>query len=154
MLVSFSPTPETPGSERLSRLEGQRKASALQVAAVLGLAPAPYGPGQCSLTTLRCIRASPLPGLAGPALSDLCHQGACLCLTCVVDDEASIAHRGVAAEGEEEAVAAALNAAWELGAIEASYEGAERVRSVVDMEEVIARLQVKARNKNIPPPPR
>lgn len=83
---------------------------------------------------------SPLPGLAGPALRTLGRQGS----TCVVDDEAGTAHGCVTAEGEEEAVAATLDAAWELGAIEASYERAERVPSIVDMEEVIARLQVKA----------
>lgn len=88
------------------------------------------------------------PGLASPAWGHLCAG----VLTCVVDDEAGIAHRCVTAEGQEEAVAAALDAAWELGAIEASYERAERVPSVVDMEEVIARLQVKAGEQKHPTP--
>lgn len=72
--------------------------------------------------------------------------------TCVVDDEASAAHGGVAAEGQEEAVAAALDAAGELGAVEASYERAEGVPPVVDVQEVVARLQVKAAG-NTPTPP-
>lgn len=90
----------------------------------------------------------PPPRLAGPGLL----VSATRTLTCVVDDEASIAHRCVAAEGKEQAIAAALDAARELGAIEASYERAERVPSVVDMEEVIARLQVKAGEQKHPTP--
>lgn len=72
--------------------------------------------------------------------------------TCVVDGEAYTAHGCITAEGQEEAVAAAFNAAGKLRAIEASYERAERVLSVVDMEEVIARLQVKAGEQKHPAP--
>lgn len=79
-------------------------------------------------------------------------QGGSGALTRVVDDEASVAHGRVAAEGQEEAVAAALDAAGQLGAVEAPYEGAESVPPIVDVEEVVARLQVKAGERNIPPP--
>lgn len=89
------------------------------------------------LTTLRLPRCQVWP--ARPSVAS-----ATSALTCVVDDEARVADRGIAAEGEEEAVAAALDAAWQLGAIEASYQRAERVPSVVDMKEVVAGLQIKA----------
>lgn len=100
------------------------------------------------LTTLRLPRRQVWP--ARPSVAS-----ATSALTCVVDDEARVAHRGIAAEGEEEAVAAALDAAWQLGAIEASYQRAERVPSVVDMKEVVAGLQIKAgeQKKNPAPTP-
>lgn len=100
------------------------------------------------LTTLRLPRCQVWP--ARPSVAS-----ATSALTCVVDDKARVADRGIAAEGEEEAVAAALDAAWQLGAIEASYQRAERVPSVVDMKEVVAGLQIKAgeQKKKILAPP-
>lgn len=83
-----------------------------------------------------------------PTLGARYHQ----ILTCVVNDEAGIAHRCITAEGEEEAVAATFDAARELGAIEASYERAERVPSIVDVEKIIARLQVKSGEQKQPIP--
>lgn len=101
MPVPLSPRPGAHGRERLSHPEGHRE-----------------GRGSaCDPALCPPRHPSPLPGLAGPALHTLGHQGS----TCVVDDEARTAHGRVTAEGEEEAVAATLDAAWELGAIEASY---------------------------------
>lgn len=85
---------------------------------------------------------------AGPVLGTLQHQD----LTCIVNNEASVAYRCITAEGEEEAVAAAFNAARELRAIEASYERAERVPSIVDVKKIIARLQVKSGEQKQPVP--
>lgn len=41
--------------------------------------------------------------------------------TCVMDYESCVADGGITAEGQKEAVAAALNSLWQLGVIETSY---------------------------------
>ena len=140
-----SEAPFLPGLGQLgarAHSEGHREAGALQVAA---------GSPWPRPTFSSPHYASPIPGqvwLALPTSS----LPAPLALTCVVDDKAGVAHWSIAAEGEEETVAAAFDAAGKLGAVEASYEGAERVPSVVDMEEVVARLQVKAGEQTHPDP--
>lgn len=64
-------------------------------------------------------------------------------VTCIIDDESRIAHGGVASESQEQAVAAALDPLGQLGPVEAPDQGAERIRPVVDVKEVIPGLQIK-----------
>lgn len=65
-------------------------------------------------------------------------------LTCVLDDEAGVADGGVAPECQEKAVAAALDPLRELGAVKTPNQGAQGVGPVVDVQEIIARLQAEA----------
>lgn len=63
--------------------------------------------------------------------------------TCVLQHKSIAAERGVAAESQEERVGAALNAIGNICAIKATQQGAEGVRSIIDVQEVITWLQAE-----------
>ena len=63
--------------------------------------------------------------------------------TCVLQDESIAAQGGVAAEGQEERVGAALDAVGYVGAVKAPQQGAQGVGPVVNVQEVIAGLQAE-----------
>lgn len=63
--------------------------------------------------------------------------------TCVLQNEAVAAERRVAAEGEEERVGTALDAVGDVSTVETPQQRVEGVRTVIDMEEVIAGLQTE-----------
>ena len=67
--------------------------------------------------------------------------------TCVLQHKTVAAEGGVAAEGEEELVGAALDTVGDVGAVETSQQGAQRVRTVINVEEVITRLQAEPENR-------
>ena len=53
--------------------------------------------------------------------------------TCVLQHKSIAAEGSIAAESQEKCVGAALNAIWNIGAIKTTQQGAEGVRSIVDM---------------------
>ncbi len=60
--------------------------------------------------------------------------------TSVLQDKSIAAERGITAEGQEERVGAALNALRDVHAVKAAQQRAERIRPIVDMQEVVARF--------------
>ena len=67
--------------------------------------------------------------------------------TCVLQDKAIATERGVATEGEEKGVVAALDPLGDVSPVEAAQQGAEGVWSVVDVEEVITGLQAEPEDR-------
>lgn len=63
--------------------------------------------------------------------------------TCVLQHESIAAEGSIAAESQEEHVGAAFDTIWNVCAIETTQQGAEGVRPIVDVQEVITRLQAK-----------
>lgn len=53
--------------------------------------------------------------------------------TCVLQHKSIAAEGSIAAESQEERVGAALNAIWNVCAIETTQQGTEGVRPIVDM---------------------
>lgn len=63
--------------------------------------------------------------------------------TCVLQHKSVAAEGRVAAESQKKRVGAAFDVIWNICAVETAQQGAEGVRPVVDMQEVIAGLQTK-----------
>ena len=63
--------------------------------------------------------------------------------TCVLQYKSVAAEGSIAAESQEERVGAALNAIWNIYAIETTQQGAKGVWPVIDMQEVITGLQAE-----------
>lgn len=60
--------------------------------------------------------------------------------TCVLQDKAVAAERGITPESQEKSIGATFYAVWDISTVEASQQWAERVRSIVYVQEVIAGL--------------
>lgn len=63
--------------------------------------------------------------------------------TCVLQHKPIAAEGCVAAESQEEHVGAAFDAVWNICTVETAQQGAEGVRPIIDMQEVITGLQTK-----------
>lgn len=53
--------------------------------------------------------------------------------TCVLQNKSIAAERSITAESQEECIGAALNAIWNICAIETTQQWTEGVRSIVDV---------------------
>lgn len=63
--------------------------------------------------------------------------------TCVLQDKSIAAEGSITAESQEECVGAALDTIRNVCAIETTQQGAEGVRAIIDMQEVITGLQAE-----------
>lgn len=67
--------------------------------------------------------------------------------TCVLQHKSIAAEGRVTPECQEERVGTALNAIWNVRAIETTQQRAEGVWSIVDMQKIITGLQAKPGNR-------
>lgn len=67
--------------------------------------------------------------------------------TCVLQNKSIAAQGGITAESQEEIVGAALDAIWNVGAVETAQQRAKGVWPIVDMQEVITGLQAETNQK-------
>lgn len=72
--------------------------------------------------------------------------------TCVLQHKSIAAEGCVAAESQKQGVGAAFDAVWNICTVETAQQGAERVWTIVDVQEIIAGLQAKPGNRRVRDP--